>query len=396
MPSRSERLLPPLAGLILLFTLASPALAAETSDSEFVIVREGEVFPEDLYAGAIRIVIDGTLDGDLVAFAAEEIVINGTVNGSVTALTPVLSIAGEVGGSVRASGSRVNVSGEVGGDLVAAVGRADLTATSVTGGDVVLWAWNADVFGSIGTDLTGTQRSLDLAGVVEGDVDVNVGRLTVVGELRVDGDLGYRSRRQATGLELADVGGTIVEKRVLPPNIRVRALGLLVRILVLVVLSVAALSAAYGWPQRTSRAIAAVGTRPLRRWLRGAAVMFSPLLVMAVTGLILGLAPAAVAFPLLAVLVPVILALLGITAALAIVAGAPVAGWLGGVIFKRLDLYGAMLAGSLLIGVLWWVPLAGWLVPLLVLPWGLGAWMATRSPQSSSEESDPVDLAASA
>jgi len=105
-----------------------------------------------------------------------------------------------------------------------------------------------------------------------------------------------------------------------------------------------------------------------------------------------------VAFPLLAVLVPVILALAGVVLALAIVAGAPIAGWGGGVAFKRLDRYGAILAGSLIIGVLWWLPFLGWIVPLIVLPWGLGAWMAPRSDQSSdasSEESEPTERSAS-
>lgn len=394
MRSRSERLLAALVGGVLFFLIATPAMAAQTSNSEFVIVQEGDVFPEDLYAGAIRIIIDGTLDGDLTAFAAEEVVINGTVTGSVTALTPNLVVNGEVGGSLRMSGNRLNINGEVGGDVVGAVVTADLASSSRVSGDVLVWAWNASALGHIGMDLTGTQRNLELAGSVDGDVDVTVGQLTVVDELTVSGDLGYRSDAEAEGLELADVGGTIVDKETLPANLRVRAIGLLAKILVLVVLSVAALSAAYGWPNRTARTIALTGTRPVRKWLLGALVLFSPLVAVAVTGLILGLAPAAVAFPLLVVLVPVILALLGIVFALAIVAGAPVAGWIGGVAFKRLDLYGAILVGSLIIGALWWLPIVGWIVPIVVLPWGLGAWMATWSSQRSEAAAEPNDLVA--
>lgn len=394
MPSRSERLLTALIAGVLLFLIATPAMAAQTSNSEFVIIREGDVFPEDLYAGAVRVVVEGTLDGDLVAFAAEDVVINGTVTGSVTAVTPNLTVNGEVNGSVRMTGNRLTISGEVGGDVVAPVVTADLTASSRVDGDVLLWAWNARALGSIGEDLTGTQRTLHLAGVIEGDVDVTVNSLAVVDDLTVNGDLGFRSDAEAEGLELAEVGGTIVDKETLPANLRVRAIGLLARILAVVVLSVAALSAAYGWPGRTSKAIALAGSGPFGKWLRGALVLFAPVIAVVVTGLILGLAPAAVAFPLLAVLVPAILALVGIVFALAIVAGAPVAGWIGGVVFKRLDLYGAMLAGSLMIGVLWWLPWVGWFVPLVVLPWGLGAWMATWASQSSETSAEPNDLAA--
>lgn len=363
--------------------LASPALAAQTSNSEFVIIREGDVFPEDLYAAAIRVVVEGTIEGDLVAFAAEEIVIDGTVTGSVTAITPRLTVNGEVGESVRVAGNHLEVTGDLGGDLVVAILHADLSSSSNVSGDVLLWSWSARVLGTIDTDLVGTQRYLELAGEVAGDVDVSVTRLTVADELNVGGDLGYRSDAEAAGIGQANVEGAIVNKTPLPPNLRVRALAVLGRLLAILFLAVAALSAAYGWPRRTASAVAALGTKPFRKWLLGALVVFSPAIAMVLTGVILGLAPAAAAFPLLVVLLPVILALIGLVFALALVAGAPTAGWVGGVLFKRLDLYGAMLAGALLIGVVWFLPIVGWLVPIVVLPLGLGAWMATWSDQAS-------------
>lgn len=373
-----------LGGAVLL-SVATPAMAAQTSSSEFVIIREGDVFPEDLYAGAIRVMVDGTLEGDLVAFSAEEIVIEGTVTGSVTAVTPRLVVNGEVGESVRFVGTHLAVKGEVGGDLVATALDTDLAASSDISGDVLLWSWDALVLGTVGGDLGGTQRALDLAGDIRGDVDVSVTRLAVVDDLRVTGDLGYRSGRDAEGLERVDLQGVIVEKTPLPPNLRVRALGLLGRFLVILFLSVAALSAGYGWPRRTTAAIGEVGNKPIRKWLVGALVLSAPAIVSGIAGLIMWLGPAAAAFPLLVVLVPVILALVGLALALALIAGAPTVGWLGGVLFKRLDIYGAMLAGSLVVGVVWFLPLVGWLVPITVLPWGLGAWMATWGGQSSEQ-----------
>ncbi len=387
-------MVPVVVGTLLLLA-AAPALAAETSNSEFVIIPEGDVFPDDLYAGAIRVVVEGTLDGDLIAFAAEEVLIEGTVTGSVTAVTPNITVNGEVGESLRVTGNRLSVSGEVHEDVVAAVVDATLSPSSVVGGDVILWAWSAAARGSVGGDITGSQRSLELAGQVDGDVDVSVSQLTIVDELNITGDLGYRSGAEAQGQEMVTVGGTIVSKTPLPPNLRVRALGLLGRLLVVVVLSVTALSVAYGWPRRTSRAVAEVGHKPLRNWLIGALILLSPVIAAAVTGLILGLAPPAAAFPLLVVLVPVILALAGIVFALALVAGGPAAAWLGGALFKRLDLYGSILAGSLVAGAVWYLPWVGWLVPALMLPLGLGGWLATWRRQSTDEPEPNERMASS-
>lgn len=364
------------AGIVLV-ALAAPAFAAETSSSRFVIIREETVFPDDLYATAVQVIVDGTLDGDLVAFAAEEIVINGTVTGSVFGISPRVIVNGEVGGSLRVTASLLTVTGDVGGDVVAPIVNADFSSTSSVEGDLLVWAWNLRSVGAVGEDLAGTQRSVELAGFVGGDVDVTVTELNVVDSLTVGGDFAYRSEAEAGGVELVSAGGAVVHRTPLPPNLRVRGLAMLGRLLVVLMLSVAALTVAYGWPQRTLEATKEAAKGPVRRWLLGAPIVFSPVVLAAMTLFLLGMAPATAAFPLLVILIPVILAVTGVVVALCLVAGAPFVAWLGGVLFRRLELYGSILAGSLLVGVVWYLPLVGWLVPLVVLPLGLGSWLAT-------------------
>lgn len=363
--------------------LAVPADAAETSNSEFVIIQEGDVFPDDLYAGAIRVVVNGTLDGDLIAFAAEEVVIVGEVTGSVTAAAPTVRVDGRVDGSLRVTANRVVVEGSVGEDVVA-VGRVGhLLPGSDVGGEVIFWGWSLISEGRVGEDLTGTQRKLQLSGDVQGDVGVSVTSLEVVGPLVVGGDLSYRSSDDAEGLEQAEVGGAVVHQTPLPPNLRVRALGVLGRFMVVVFLTIAALTTAYGWPDRTMAAVSNVGKSPLSNWLRGAVLLFSPLLAVAATAVLVGLAPATAAFPMLAILIPLILAMAGLSLAVALVAGVPAIGWLGGVAFRRLDLYGAVLTGGVMAGLAWMLPWVGWLVPLVVLPLGLGSWVTVRGSKVS-------------
>ena len=368
---------------------AVPAFAAQTSNADIVIIQPDDVLADDLYAGAVRIIVQGEIDGDLIAIAAEEVVIEGTVTGSVFALAPRVSVSGTVGRSLRVNGNDLVVDGAVGNDVVAVVLDLDLGESSSIGGDVLAWAWNMDALGQIGEDLKGGMRVLNLAGSVGGDVDVSVDRLTIVDDLTVGGDLGYRSNREATGLENATVAGTVVHKTPLPPNIRVRALGVFARFLVVLFLTVAALTVAYGWPKRTAAAIEKVGHSPWRAWASGASVVFLPVLLVGVTALIVGLAPAEAAFPLLAILGPLVIAAVGLVVALSLVAGAPVVGRLGSLVFRKLELYGSVLAGALLIGLIWLLPIIGWLVPLIVLPLGLGAWFLSwrdSSPVTAEEE----------
>ena len=379
MPSRSR-------GLALLVSVAFlvaigglPAFAAETANSEFVIIQPDDVLEDDLYAGAIQVKVQGTIDGDLVAFAAEEIVIDGRVTGSVTAVAPRVVITGDIDGALRVTSTALVLRGTVGRDLVAATVDVLVGSQSSVERDVQLWAWDAAVLGRIGRNLKGSMSKLVLAGVVEGDVDVSVGQLSVVDELVVGGDLGYRSDRQADGLENAEVVGVVVRKTPVPPNIRVRALGLFGRFMVIVFLTLSAVGVAWGWPDRTRAAVDRVAVSPIKTWAAGALVIFSPFVLAALAALMVALAPASASFPLLAIMAPVVLAALGLVFALSLVAGIPAAGRLGERLFRRLDFYGAMLAGSVVIGLLWLIPWVGWLVPLVILPIGLGGWIFSRS-----------------
>lgn len=355
-------------------TLAVPASAAQTSNSEIVIIREDDVVSDDLYAGAIRVIVDGRIDGDLIAFAAEEVLINGSVGGSVIAVTPTVVVNGEIAGSLRTVASSVSVTGDLGGDLVAAGLGIELTSESTINGEVLAWVWEMRSLGEV-AQLGGTQRTLELGGSVDGDVDVSVGELRIVEPTLVGGDLGFRSENEAVGLDQVTVGGVIVEKSPLPPNIRVRALVLLGRFLVVLFLVATALTVAWGWPEETGSAVEAVGRGPTRSWATGALLVFSPLILIGVAALVVALAPAAASFPLLIILAPLILAAVGLVGAISLVAGVPAAGWLGSKLVPRRSIHGAVLAGSATLGVLWFLPVLAWLVPVVTLPLGLGAWL---------------------
>ena len=191
----------------------------------------------------------------------------------------------------------------------------------------------------------------------------------------VGGDLGYRSRNEAVGLEEAEVSGVVAQKTPLPPNIRVRALGILTRILVVLGLTSASLLVGWGWPDRTGIAGDRGRARPLRSWLIGALIILSPLIVAGIAALIAGIAPASAFVPLLAIFAPLVVALSGVVLVLLLVAGVPAVLVLGRALPGEQGMFGSILLGSAVAGIVWLLPYVGWLVPLLVPPFGLGAWV---------------------
>ncbi|MDH3463185.1 MAG: hypothetical protein OEM32_06130 [Acidimicrobiia bacterium] len=390
MRSRSSALGALVLALIFWAVPVLPAAAAETTSSELVIIAESDVIRDDLYALANRVIIRGRVEGDLVAVAGQDVRIEGEVTGSVTVVAAELVVSGSIGGSLRATATSVTISGEVGRDALVASGQFSSESGSIIGGDIVVWAWGAEASGSVGGDLEGSQRNIDLAGEILGDIDISASKVSVTGDLHVGGDFGYRSSTGATGLDRADVDGVIVQKETTPFNIRLRALGLVARLLIAILLTAAALLVAWGWPLRTQGALDTLRQRPARSFAVGGLVMLSPALLIGLALLLFRLTPATAALPLIILLTPVIVATMGVVLVLSVVAGIPTVAWLGNLVARRATIYGAIAWGSAIVALIWLAPVVGWLVPVVFLSGGLGAWIGTFRPVDRPNVREPV------
>ncbi|MEX0796671.1 MAG: hypothetical protein WD274_08255 [Acidimicrobiia bacterium] len=383
MPSRSRASILFVVSAALSIGLALPAVAAEIESSDLLIITEDTVFTGDLYAAANRVLVRGTIEGDLFALAGQDVSIEGEVTGSVTALAPEVRVSGVIGGSLRVASPSVEISGEVEGDVVAVAFGIELAPGGQVGADLIMWAWDAGSHGSVSADVEGSQRKLELSGDVTGNVRVSAGRVSVVDDLHVGGDLTYRSSNEAVGVELADVGGVVVQQTRMPPNIRVRALALASKILVAIVLAAMALVVSSVWPERSERALAGLEAAPFRSFLTGAAVVLSPALVLGVAVAVLAFAPSSTALPLVAALIPILFALMGIVLVAGLFAGMPAVAWIGARLKKQTTVAGAVAIGSAVVAILWLIPVVGWIVALLVLAAGMGGWLSTYRRQDT-------------
>lgn len=384
MPSRSKASILLVATAALSIGLALPAAAAEIESSELIIITEDTVVTGDLYAAANRVLVRGTIDGDLFALAGQDVSIEGEVTGSVTALASEVNVSGVIGGSLRVTSPSVEISGEITGDVVAVAFGIELKPGGKVGADLIMWAWNAGSHGSVSEDVEGSQRRLELSGDVSGNVRVSAGHLSVVDDLAVGGDLTYRSSNEAVGIDLVDADGVVVQQTPMKPNIRVRALALAGKILVAIVLASMALVVSSVWPERSERAMAGLEAAPFRSFLTGAAVVLSPALVLGVAVAVLAFAPSSTALPLIAALIPVLFAVMGIVLVAGLFAGMPAVAWIGARIKKQTTVAGAVAIGSVVVAILWLIPVVGWIVALLVLAAGMGGWLSTLRRQDGN------------
>ncbi len=195
---------------------------ASRAAADVVLVAEGDVVADDLYAAGQVITINGLVEGDLFFWAADRLEINGEVTGNVTGAAGTMRINGRVGGSVRVVGWDLAAGGSVGRDLFGIGWR--VAVDGAIGRDVLAWTRNLAAGGSVGRDIAGQARGTALlSGRVGRDVDMTVNRLRVADGADIAEDLVYRSPRSATVSEQATVGGNLIRRPPLVPNLSVGA-----------------------------------------------------------------------------------------------------------------------------------------------------------------------------
>jgi cytoskeletal protein CcmA (bactofilin family) len=103
-----------------------------------VVIGSGEVIDDDLYVGATEFILEGTVNGDLIAFA-QTVTINGTINGDLISAGQTLIVNGHVAGTIRMAGSVLFVGDQayIGEDIVSAGYSLEVRKGSAIGKDLV-------------------------------------------------------------------------------------------------------------------------------------------------------------------------------------------------------------------------------------------------------------------
>ena len=360
--------LPWLPSLLVLWALVpGMALAAEFRSGDVVRVGPQEVIEEDLYAFGRTVNIQGTIRGDLIT-AGQQVDISGTVEGDVMSAASNNRISSAVRGSLRAAGGELTVTGPVGEDAVLAAGNLRLTPEAQVGKDLYLASRDARVYAPVQGELRAAAETLTLSAPVGQDAHAEVDTLRLTDEARVNGNLSYRSDRDAQLASGAVVAGKVERLAARQAEGRGPLLGVFFWLRSLVGLFALGLLFALLAPRFARRVTAMLRQRPLPSLGWGAALFVGiPLLASFVflVGLLLGgwwLALFILAFY-----------------ALAIALSFPVVGlFLGRWLLERFHKTGAHLAMALLLGLVLLtlvgrVPILGGLVALATILFGLGA-----------------------
>lgn len=218
--------------LPLLFMLFPTVGWSDVPDEPKVItISAQEVINDDIYLAADTITIDGMIKGDAVV-AASQITLNGTVEGDLIAAGRIITINGTVRDDVRMAG-QVLVLGEsarVNDDVIAAGYSLENKKGSAIAGNLHYFGGQGLFSGTVQRNIRGAAAAIQIAGQVNGNVDVTVGThdlsrppfipdapvipeipagLTLTDAAQINGALTYRSAADANIAPGATVAGRV-------------------------------------------------------------------------------------------------------------------------------------------------------------------------------------------
>lgn len=189
---------------VLLCAALSPLLAQEAGEA----VRIDGAIAEDVYAAGGTVDVLATVEGDVVV-AGGRVTVDGPVSGDVMAAGGAVSVRADTGDDVRLAGGDIRLSGSVGDDAIAAGGNVTLTPDGSVNGRAWFSGGRIDVAGAVGKELKAAGGRIVLSGRVKGDVELTGRSISILDSAIIEGDLVYRSSREADIASGAQIRGTI-------------------------------------------------------------------------------------------------------------------------------------------------------------------------------------------
>lgn len=205
-----------LLALLLLLTSATTCFAIGVHSQETYVLASGEIHDGDLLVSGRKVIIEGTVVGDVYAFA-ENILVSGKVTGDLLTFSRNTEIRGEVDGNIRAFTDQLTIDGHVTRNLTLFAQYLSLSELGEIDGNILTLAKSVDLKGRLGREFNGAVAELRITGEVgRGIPMLRVGQLHIEPTAHINGDVHYASPHAATIAPEANISGEVTFHQVHP------------------------------------------------------------------------------------------------------------------------------------------------------------------------------------
>lgn len=168
-----------------------------------------EVAEGNIYAGGTSITINGTINGDFIA-AGSTLTLNGILQDDVIVAGGNVTVSGTLNDDFRAAAGTIIVTGTIEGDVNVAGGTVTIAENATINGDVTVASGQLIHEGTINGNLGLSAGEVRITGTVNKNVEGRVETLEVTSTAIIGGLLQYEGPNQATISSDASIGGETV------------------------------------------------------------------------------------------------------------------------------------------------------------------------------------------
>jgi len=182
--------------ILLSLILVPTALAVDLRSDSRLVITQSEIIDEDLVFGGNSLIVNGTVHGDVFAFA-QSVEVYGTIDGNLVAFGSRVDVKGTVKGTVISAANDLLVGGQIDGSLVTAGATLTVDQAATIGRSWLAAGDRLRMEGNIGRGVLAAANTLEVGGQVGRDLQAYAGDLTIGSSARVGGPVTYTSNRQA-------------------------------------------------------------------------------------------------------------------------------------------------------------------------------------------------------
>lgn len=190
--------------LAIFFLVGLPAKAASQEERKMVWVKADEIVTTSIYALADEVIVDGSINGDLVTIA-KKITVNGQIEGDLIAMAPEINVNGPIDGNIRIASENFNLNSPVSRNL-------NILATKINLGENSRVFWDAYLIG----------KNISVAGKIDGSLEAFAEKTIVSGEVGKNADIKlYGDKKESINLKLsgAVINGDLAYRSNIPAEV---------------------------------------------------------------------------------------------------------------------------------------------------------------------------------
>jgi len=165
-------------------------------DKPSLDVPKDEVLKKDLYFAGSQLRVEGTVDGDVYAFAQDGD-ISGHVTGDVICFARSLRVSGHVDGNVRAFTNNITITGTVDKSVMTMNEDARLEPSASVGHNFTSFTQILALDGKVGRDVLSMFQEGTIAGTIAGNLRARGQSLAITSNAQIDGSAKFEGEKPA-------------------------------------------------------------------------------------------------------------------------------------------------------------------------------------------------------